>query len=117
MGVIAQTAHRVAVMYAGRIVEIGAVHEIVSNPRHPYTRGLMGSIPRIGGGRRRLRQVEGSMPRLNEIPPGCPFSPRCPEASDPCCHRRPELMPAGGTDAACWLHARAPALAEAASNA
>jgi peptide/nickel transport system ATP-binding protein len=112
MGVIAQTAHRVAVLYAGRIVEIGAVREVVANPRHPYTRGLMGSIPRIGGARSRLRQVEGSMPRLNEIPPGCPFSVRCPEASDICGRRRPELMPAAGTEAACWRYGMAPALAD-----
>jgi peptide/nickel transport system ATP-binding protein len=111
MGVIAQAAHRVAVMYTGRIVEIGAVRDVVANPGHPYTRGLMGSIPRIGGARGRLRQVEGSMPRLNEIPPGCPFSARCPEASD-VCRRRPDLMPAAGTDAACWLYGMAPALAE-----
>jgi peptide/nickel transport system ATP-binding protein len=116
MGVIAETAHRVAVMYAGRIVEIGAVREIVSNPRHPYTRGLMGSIPRIGGARNRLRQIEGAMPRLNAIPPGCPFSPRCPEASDPCRRRRPDLLPANGTEAACWLYSMAPARAEAVAD-
>jgi peptide/nickel transport system ATP-binding protein len=116
MGVIAQAAHRVAVMYAGRIVEIGAVREIIANPRHPYTRGLMGSIPRIGGARSRLHQVEGSMPRLSEIPPGCPFSLRCPEASDTCRRRRPDLMPAAGTDAACWLYGMTPALAEAVAD-
>jgi peptide/nickel transport system ATP-binding protein len=112
MGVIAQTAHRVAVMYAGRIAEIGSVREIIANPRHPYTRGLMNSIPRIGGVRTRLRQVEGAMPRLNEIPPGCPFNARCPEASDICRRQRPDLMPAAGTAAACWLYAETPALAE-----
>ena len=107
MGVIAETAHRVAVMYAGRIVEIGAVREIVTNPRHPYTRGLMDSIPRVGGRRDRLRQVDGTMPRLNEIPPGCPFNPRCPEVFDRCRQQRPDLLPAAGTDAACWLYDRA----------
>ncbi len=111
MGVIAETAHRVAVMYAGRIVEIGAMREIVASPRHPYTRGLMGSIPRIGGARGRLRHVDGAMPRLSEIPPGCPFCSRCPEVSDVCRRRRPDLMPAAGTDAACWLYGMAPALA------
>ncbi|WP_428483663.1 ABC transporter ATP-binding protein [Rhodopila sp.] len=116
MGIIAETAHRVAVMYAGRIVEIGAVRQIVTNPRHPYTRGLMGSIPRIGGARHRLRQIEGSMPRLNAIPPGCPFSPRCPEAFDACRRGRPDLLPANGTDAACWLYHMAPALAEAVAD-
>jgi peptide/nickel transport system ATP-binding protein len=107
MGVIAETAHRVAVMYAGRIVEIGAVREVVANPRHPYTRGLMDSIPRIGGHRDRLRQVDGTMPRLNEIPPGCPFNPRCPEVFERCRQQRPDLLPAAGTDAACWLYDRA----------
>ena len=107
MGVIAETAHRVAVMYAGRIVEIGAVREVVANPRHPYTRGLMDSIPRVGGRRDRLRQVDGTMPRLNEIPPGCPFNPRCPEVFERCRQQRPDLLPAAGTDAACWLYDRA----------
>jgi peptide/nickel transport system ATP-binding protein len=112
MGVIAETADRVAVMYAGRIVEIGAVRDIVANPRHPYTRGLMGSIPRIGGGRSRLRQVDGSMPRLNEIPPGCPFNPRCPEVLDRCRRQRPDLLSTGTTDAACWLYDKAHSPAE-----
>src|SRR6516162_3018184 len=100
MGVIAETAQRVAVMYAGRIVELGAVREIVANPRHPYTRGLMDSIPRIGGRRQRLRQVDGAMPRLGAIPPGCPFSPRCPEVADRCRQQRPDLLPAAGTQEA-----------------
>jgi peptide/nickel transport system ATP-binding protein len=104
MGVIAETAHRVAVMYAGRIIEIGAVREVVANPRHPYTRGLMSSIPRIGGPRDRLRQVEGTMPRLDEFPPGCPFNPRCPEATERCRRERPDLLPARTTIAACWLY-------------
>jgi peptide/nickel transport system ATP-binding protein len=112
MGVIAETAHRVAVMYAGRIVEIGAVREVVTNPRHPYTRVLMDSIPRIGCRRERLRQVDGAMPRLNEIPPGCPFNPRCPEVFDRCRQQRPDLLPAAGTEAACWLYDRALAPAE-----
>ncbi|HTV46311.1 MAG TPA: ABC transporter ATP-binding protein [Stellaceae bacterium] len=109
MGLIAETAHRVAVMYAGRVVEIGPVREIISHPRHPYTRGLMNAIPRIGGGRDRLCQIEGAMPRLGEIPAGCPFGPRCAEASDACRRWRPQLLPAAGTDAACWLYARMPA--------
>ena len=106
MGVIAETAHRVAVMYAGRIVEIGAVAEIVAHPRHPYTRGLMDSIPRIGGRRQRLRQIDGAMPRLGAIPAGCPFSQRCPEVADRCRRQRPDLLPAAGTEAACWLYDR-----------
>jgi peptide/nickel transport system ATP-binding protein len=105
MGVIAETAHRVAVMYAGRIVEIGPVRRIVERPSHPYTIGLMASIPRITGPRGRLHQIDGTMPRLNAIPTGCPFNPRCTEALDRCRRERPELMPAKETEAACWQYA------------
>jgi peptide/nickel transport system ATP-binding protein len=107
MGVIAGTAHRVAVMYAGRIVEIGPVRAIVDHPSHPYTRGLMASIPRLAGRRGRLPQIDGVMPRLRMIPGGCAFNPRCPVATDRCRLERPELMPARGTQAACWLYADA----------
>ncbi len=108
MGVIAETAHRVAVMYAGRVVEIGPVRDIVDAPQHPYTAGLMASIPRIGGVRGRLRQIDGAMPRLTEIPPGCPFNPRCPQVFDRCRRDRPELMTAARGEAACWLFAEEP---------
>jgi peptide/nickel transport system ATP-binding protein len=107
MGVIAETADRVAVMYAGRIVEVGPVREVIKHARHPYTHGLMGSIPVIGHDLERLVQIEGAMPRLTEIPPGCPFHPRCPEAFGRCRQARPELMPVGRSAAACWLHDRA----------
>jgi peptide/nickel transport system ATP-binding protein len=105
MGVIAETADRVAVMYAGRIVEIGPVQEVIHNPQHPYTTGLMGSIPAVGQEVERLPQIEGSMPRLNAIPPGCPFNPRCPRVFDRCKVERPDLLPAAKSMAACWLHA------------
>ena len=107
MGVIAETAQRVAVMYAGRIVELGAVHDVIHAPKHPYTVGLMGSIPRISAQKRRLVQIDGAMPRLNAIPPGCPFNPRCPQRFDRCVAQRPDLLPAGNSRAACWLHAAA----------
>jgi peptide/nickel transport system ATP-binding protein len=109
MGVIAETAQRVAVMYAGRLVEIGPVRDVIHSPRHPYTVGLMGSIPKIGSGgqRRRLAQIEGAMPRLNAIPPGCAFNPRCPRRFERCFVARPDLLPAGASEAACWLHAAA----------
>ena len=109
MGVIAETADRVAVMYAGRIVEIGAVRDVLHAPQHPYTAGLMASIPRIaaGAGRSRLAQIEGAMPRLNAIPRGCAFHPRCPKRFERCLSSRPELIPAGASQAACWLHASA----------
>ena len=103
MGVIAETADRVAVMYAGRIVEIGPVAEVIHRPRHPYTVGLMGSIPSIGATVERLTQIDGAMPRLNAVPTGCAFHPRCPRAIERCARERPELETAGTTRAACWL--------------
>jgi peptide/nickel transport system ATP-binding protein len=105
MGVIAETAHRVAVMYAGRLAEIGPVREVIHAPRHPYTVGLMGSIPRISSAQKRLVQIDGAMPRLNAIPPGCAFNPRCPRRFERCVVERPDLLDAGGSRAACWLHA------------
>jgi peptide/nickel transport system ATP-binding protein len=107
MGVIAETADRVAVMYAGRIVEVGPVREVIRHAKHPYTRGLMGAIPMVGHDQGKLAQIEGAMPRLTEIPPGCPFHPRCPNAFARCARERPELLPVGGSQAACWLHAEA----------
>ena len=104
MGVIAETCDRVAVMYAGRIVEIGPVHEVIHTPAHPYTAGLMASIPDMAIERERLNQIDGAMPRLNAIPKGCAYHPRCPRAFDRCTQERPELIPAGATSAACWLH-------------
>ncbi|MDU7587257.1 MAG: ABC transporter ATP-binding protein, partial [Acidovorax sp.] len=104
MGVIAETCDRVAVMYAGRVAEIGPVHEVINQPAHPYTAGLMASIPDMEQDRERLNQIDGAMPRLNAIPEGCAFNPRCPRAFDRCRQARPDLMPAGATQAACWLH-------------
>jgi peptide/nickel transport system ATP-binding protein len=105
MGVIAETAHRVAVMYAGRIVEVGALRDVVQSPKHPYTAGLMGAIPAIGGERNHLAQIEGAMPRVGAVPRGCAFHPRCARVFDRCRGERPELMPAGAGEAACWLYA------------
>jgi len=105
MGVIAETCDRVAVMYAGRIVEMGPVEAVIHSPAHPYTVGLMGSIPAMDEERERLLQIDGAMPRLNAIPAGCAFNPRCPRAFAPCRVERPDLMAAGSTRAACWLHA------------
>ena len=104
MGVIAEAADRIAVMYAGRVIEIGGVADIVRSPAHPYTVGLMGSIPVLDVRVERLRQIDGAMPRLNAIPPGCPFNPRCPRVFGRCHADRPELMPARQTEAACWLY-------------
>ena len=104
MGVIAETADRVAVMYAGRIIEVGSVEDVLARPKHPYTRGLMGSIPALGARVERLTQIDGAMPRLNAIPPGCAFNPRCPAAGPRCLKVRPTLVPAGLGDVACFIH-------------
>ncbi len=108
MGVIAETADRVAVMYAGRIAEIGPVAEVIHHPQHPYTIGLMGAIPSVGDNNARLAQIDGSMPRLTAIPRGCAFNPRCTRVQDVpnqrCTTERPSLLPAGKTMASCWLH-------------
>jgi peptide/nickel transport system ATP-binding protein len=103
MGVIAEASDRVAVMYAGRIVEVGPVQQVIHQPAHPYTVGLMGSIPSMDIERAELLQIDGAMPRLNAIPAGCAFHPRCPRAFARCDHDRPNLMPAPVTRAACWL--------------
>jgi peptide/nickel transport system ATP-binding protein len=105
MGVIAETADRVAVMYAGRIAEIGPVAPVIRAPAHPYTEGLMASIPSLDHRVDRLRQIDGTMPRLDAIPPGCRFHPRCPKVFARCSAEQPDLLPAGATRAACWLHA------------
>ncbi len=103
MGVIAETCDRVAVMYAGRIAEIGPVHQVINHPAHPYTAGLMAAIPDITKDVERLNQIDGAMPRLNAIPKGCAFNPRCPQVFGKCKTERPDLMAAGDTQAACWL--------------
>ncbi len=96
MGVIAETADRVAVMYAGRIVEIGPVAAVIRQPAHPYTDGLMASIPSLEHRVDRLRQIDGAMPRLDALPAGCRFHPRCPRVFARCTEEQPELLDAGG---------------------
>ena len=105
LGVIAETADRVAVMYAGRLVEAGPVREIFRNPAHPYTRGLLASMPGGHPGQR-LRAIEGSVPLLGDLPPGCAFNPRCPDRFDPCTGAPPPDYAAGAEQLAkCYLHA------------
>ena len=101
MGVIAETADRVAVMYAGRVVEIGPVEIVTKHARHPYTAGLMASIPSVHRRAPVLRQIDGAMPRLNAIPEGCAFNPRCGFASSQCRSERP-ILAAGLHAVACW---------------
>ncbi|MFQ5877346.1 MAG: ABC transporter ATP-binding protein [Acidobacteriota bacterium] len=114
LGVIAETANRVAVMYAGRIVETAPVRELFADPKHPYTAGLLRSVPRLGergdggpGGRRaRLKAIDGSVPELARLPAGCPFHPRCPDAMPECREREPRPLPVdrGGRTVACFKH-------------
>ncbi len=101
MGVIAEAADRVAVMYAGRLAELGPVRDVLTRPRHPYTDGLMSSTPFASAGRERLHQIPGSMPRLLHLPEGCAFHPRCPFAQDKCLQPPPAPQAEGG--AACWF--------------
>jgi peptide/nickel transport system ATP-binding protein/oligopeptide transport system ATP-binding protein len=111
MGVVAECADRVLVMYAGKIVEEGTVDAVFERPRHPYTEGLLASIPSLDDDRARLQTIAGTLPSLAALPPGCRFAPRCPYV-EPACHAAPPpLFPAGpGQRAACIL--RDPARAE-----
>ena len=108
LGVIAETADRVAVMYAGRIVETGPVRAILRSPQHPYTRGLLASIPRARRDEpgRRLFAIPGAVPLLGHLPPGCAFNPRCPDRFEPCTGNPPPDYAAGAEQLAkCYLHA------------
>jgi oligopeptide transport system ATP-binding protein len=105
LGVVAGLADRVAVMYAGRIVEIGDVHRIFRAPQHPYTKGLLACTPRLDDpSASSLRTIPGQPPDLQHLPPGCAYSPRCPYVMDRCRVERPALTPAaGGGVKACFL--------------
>ena len=91
LGVVGEVADRVAVMYAGRIIETGGIDAVFSRPAHPYTVGLMHSVPRVDQRGQRLSPISGSPPNLARIPPGCPFHPRCPRAEEVCSQERPPL--------------------------
>ena len=112
LGVVAQMAARVAVMYAGRIVEQAPVAELFADPRHPYTRGLMGSMP-CGVPGSRLVAIPGTVPPLGALPPGCSFSPRCPSRFEPCPTAHPaDTIFTGGRTVKCYLHGPAAEPAE-----
>jgi oligopeptide/dipeptide ABC transporter ATP-binding protein len=105
LGVVARYADRVNVMYAGRIIERGTARQIYGSPRHPYTLGLLRSVPRLDEPRRaRLAPIEGQPPDLTRLPPGCAFAPRCAFRVDRCAHEAPSLEPveANGHVSACW---------------
>jgi peptide/nickel transport system ATP-binding protein len=103
MGLIAQIADRVAVLYAGRLAEIGPTHDVLQSPQHPYTKGLIASIPRMNRPLQRLFQIEGTMPGPANRPGGCAFHPRCPVAIARCAHQQPPLFAPNRSRAACWL--------------
>jgi len=104
LGVVAETADRVAVMYAGRIVEHGPVREIFRDPKHPYTRGLLASRPGVARGQR-LLAIDGTVPVLGAFPAGCAFHPRCPDRFEPCSSAPPPEYAVGeGHGARCYLH-------------
>ncbi len=104
LGLVARFADRVAVMYAGHFVEVGPTTTIFGNPQHPYTRGLLASIPAIAGERmERLAQIPGAPPDLLSLAPGCPFAPRCAYALPTCTEDLPRLEPRGDAAVACWL--------------
>jgi oligopeptide/dipeptide ABC transporter ATP-binding protein len=102
LGVVAEIGDRMAVMYAGRIVEEGAVEAIFADPQHPYTIGLMGSLPSLGGRSGRLATIPGQVPSASNLPVGCRFAPRCPFADHRCHAERPPLAQVAGHRAACW---------------
>jgi oligopeptide/dipeptide ABC transporter ATP-binding protein len=104
LGIVARMCDRVAVMYAGRIVEIGPVRRIFTEPAHPYTRALLESIPRFGARRERLTAIAGQPPDLASLGEGCAFAPRCPAAFERCAEAPPETAIAPGHVARCWLH-------------
>ena len=113
MGVIADTADRIAVMYAGRLVEIGPTRSVLKASCHPYTQGLMASIPSMRRRGATLAQIDGSMPRLDALPTGCAFHPRCSVRVERCDRERPDLLPAATWKAACWLAVDAPPIVHA----
>jgi len=108
LGIVSKICDRVAVMYAGRIVEQGPVRQIFTSPAHPYTRALLESIPRLGARMSRLTAIEGQPPDLARLPGGCAFAPRCPHVMERCrVEAPPELEVAPGQVSRCWLHASA----------
>ncbi|MEJ8547553.1 oligopeptide/dipeptide ABC transporter ATP-binding protein [Brevibacillus borstelensis] len=105
LGVVAEMCHRVIVMYAGQIVEEAEVTQLFDDPKHPYTRGLLNSMPSVGTDSERLEAIPGSVPLLHEMPAGCRFAPRCSHAMDICREQNPQLLPVGGNQKCrCWLY-------------
>jgi oligopeptide/dipeptide ABC transporter ATP-binding protein len=103
LGVVAETVHDVVVMYGGRVVETGTVDEVLLTPKHPYTEGLLSSIPSRGMRGQRLNVIKGSVPNPFNMPEGCNFQPRCPYRFEPCAAHDPRIEDPGGPPVACWL--------------
>jgi oligopeptide/dipeptide ABC transporter ATP-binding protein len=117
LGVIAEMADEVAVMYAGKIVEHADIITLFKTPKHPYTQGLLGSIPMLKTDRlARLTVIPGTVPNLLRLPPGCRFAPRCPHVMAICREREPDLLPSEKSQVACWLYAKEPAAAAVGGN-
>lgn len=112
LGVVANMAHRVVVMYGGKVAETGTVDEIFYRPKHPYTWGLLSSVPKLDSRGKKLIAIDGSPPNLANPPKGCPFAPRCPHAMKICVDHGPEAFSTSATQkTACWLlHENAPAI-------
>jgi oligopeptide/dipeptide ABC transporter ATP-binding protein len=108
LGVVAETVNDVVVMYAGRVVEQGSVDDVLLAPKHPYTEGLLTSIPSKGMRGQRLNVIKGTVPNPFNMPEGCNFEPRCPYAFAPCTVHDPRIEDANPPDVACWLYTAAP---------
>ncbi len=104
LAVVAERCDRIAVMYAGRVVETGPVDDVIDAPLHPYAQGLIAAIPTLQGARERLAQIDGAMPPADALPGGCAFHPRCPQRLPRCGAERPPSFERGGRRVACWLH-------------
>ncbi len=108
IGIVAEYTDRVGVMYAGKLVEVGRTVDVLIDPKHPYTQGLLGAIPGRGGRKGRVTEIPGTVPNLANPPPGCRFHPRCPRRFDPCDQEEPALVPLPGEGrmVACHLYRR-----------
>lgn len=104
LGVVAEMCDRVVVMYAGQVVENADVRTIFNSPKHPYTRGLLASMPNSNERKGELKSIPGSVPRPDELPRGCTFAPRCPEAVEKCWQERPPLLSLSQQSCRCWLY-------------
>jgi peptide/nickel transport system ATP-binding protein len=104
LGVVAEMCDRVVVMYAGQVVENADIRTLFNEPKHPYTQGLLDSLPTANDRKKELRSIKGSVPRPDELPKGCTFAPRCPKVFDKCLEERPPLFELENQSCRCWLY-------------